>query len=179
MLIRLRNKHAKRLCRYACNPSNAGTALLHTIDKPIAPLCLLLRYQSCRYACDLPTRFRADLPTEHDPVTGICHPNDPVASTVLLPERTDPLLPCLQHHINFQLLRLQLTPVRPSLLRLQQTYPRCLTRSQLTAAAPPAVPPLLTPAAFHLQLNRHPPTLLPSCSTTSIKERTASVGMYG
>ena len=43
VLIRLRN----RPC--------ASTVLPHTIDKLIAPLCLLLRYRSRRYACDLPT----------------------------------------------------------------------------------------------------------------------------
>ena len=32
----------KRLCRYACNLSNASTVLPHTIDKLIAPLGLLL-----------------------------------------------------------------------------------------------------------------------------------------
>jgi hypothetical protein len=52
----------------------AGTVLPHTIDKLIAPLCLLLRYRSCQYACDLPTRFRANLPTEYDPVAGIILP---------------------------------------------------------------------------------------------------------
>ena len=46
----------KRLCRYACNPSNASTVLLHTIDKLIAPLCLLLRHRLRQYVYNLPIK---------------------------------------------------------------------------------------------------------------------------
>ena len=59
---------------YLRNRPYAGTVLPYTIDKLIAPLCLLLRYGSRRYACDLLIRFYTDLPIKYDPVAGITLP---------------------------------------------------------------------------------------------------------
>ena len=78
----------KRLCRYACNLSDAGTVLPHTINKLIAPLCLLLRIiapirlrstdqmivpvylQSNDYAC-MPTIYEPDNRCTDMPATQI------------------------------------------------------------------------------------------------------------
>ena len=50
--------------RYACEPEpDAGTVLLHTIDKLIAPLCLLFTKLSRLYACDPRPNDRACTPT--------------------------------------------------------------------------------------------------------------------
>jgi hypothetical protein len=81
----------------------ASTVLPHTIDKLIAPLCLLLRMI-------VPVRLR---------------------STDRLTDRRA-LRSTYYHHVDFRL------------LRLQQTYPRCLTRSRLNRLLllPPAAKPV-------------------------------------
>ena len=76
----------------------ASTVLPYTIDKLIAPLCLLLRYWLYRYACNLPTRFRADLPTNTTLLLALyCHLNNPIAGTVLLPTQTIIVPICIRY----------------------------------------------------------------------------------
>jgi hypothetical protein len=67
-----------------------------TDRQEFVPIRLRMRQLPCQYAYGQ-TRIRANTPTNMTPLLALhCHPNDPVAGTVLLPTQTMIVLICMR-----------------------------------------------------------------------------------